>query len=134
MTDLVIVDASAGVELLVDSVQGKRLRRLVPQGATLWVPELFYVEVGSVLRRWSINHVIPDTAIVEAIRRLRAWPLHRARVRELFDEAWKLRHNFTFADGLYVALAVQLDAPVLTGDLNLANAPNLPVPVLHIYS
>jgi predicted nucleic acid-binding protein len=80
----------------------------------------------------STNHVISDTVIADAIRRLRAWPLHRARPRELFDEAWKLRHNITFADALYVAIAVQLDAPVLTGDLNLANAPNLPVPVLHI--
>jgi predicted nucleic acid-binding protein len=44
----------------------------------------------------------------------------------------RLRHNFTFADAVYVALAQHLGAAILTDDLKMANAPTLPVRALHI--
>lgn len=40
--------------------------------------------------------------------------------------AWELRHTVTFYDGLYIALAVRLDVPLLTADANLTKAPDLP--------
>ena len=46
--------------------------------------------------------------------------------------ATRLRHNFTFADALYVALAERLSASLLTGDHKLAASPTLRVPVLHL--
>jgi len=48
------------------------------------------------------------------------------------DDAWNTRHNMTFADALYVALAVHLNAPFLSNDLKLANAPTLPVRILRL--
>jgi predicted nucleic acid-binding protein len=61
-----------------------------------------------------------------------AWPLRVTQVRGLFSDAWRLRANVTFADAIYVALAVHLDADVLSDDARLANTPNLPVRVLHL--
>ncbi|HKN91176.1 MAG TPA: PIN domain-containing protein [Acidimicrobiia bacterium] len=46
--------------------------------------------------------------------------------------AWRHRHNITFADATYVALAEHLSAPVLTGDQRLAETPKLPVSVLRL--
>jgi predicted nucleic acid-binding protein len=43
--------------------------------------------------------------------------------------AWGLRHNFSYYDALYVALAARLRAPLLTTDKRLANAPGLPCDV-----
>jgi len=42
------------------------------------------------------------------------------------------RHNLTFGDALYVALAVDVGAVLLTGDHRLAATPTMPVPVLHL--
>lgn len=44
----------------------------------------------------------------------------------LIEYTWQLRHNVTFYDALYVALATALDVPLLTGDSRLAAAPGLP--------
>jgi predicted nucleic acid-binding protein len=96
------------------------------------VPELFYVECGAVLRRWDLNGVLTPAQISQAIGELMAWPLRITQVRGLFAEAWQLRENVTFADAIYVALADHLDADLLSDDIRLANAPGLPVRVLHL--
>lgn len=77
----------------------------------------------------------PDLTAVhvgEAIDALMAWPLRITRVRGLFADAWRQRANVTFADAVYVALAEHLGAELLSDDRRLANAPGLPVTVLHL--
>jgi len=128
----VVIDASAGVELAADTVRGRALRKLLPGDAVPWVPEIFYAECGSVLRRWDLNAILTPAQVKSALDELLAWPLRVTQIRGLFADAWKLRANLTFPDALYVALANHLDAPVLTGDNKLANAPNLPVQALHL--
>jgi hypothetical protein len=71
----VVIDASAGVELAADIVRGRALRSLLPAGAVPWVPELFYVECGAVLRRWDLNGTLTPAQISQAIGELMAWPL-----------------------------------------------------------
>jgi predicted nucleic acid-binding protein len=41
-------------------------------------------------------------------------------------EAWNLRHNVSFYDATYAALAARLDLPMVTADVRLARAPGLP--------
>ncbi len=43
----------------------------------------------------------------------------------MLPRAWELRHNLTFTDGLYVALAEQLTIPLVTLDARLAAAPHI---------
>jgi len=54
---------------------------------------------------------------------------HRAPAASLpplpADRAWDLRENVSFYDGLYVALAEQLEALLLTLDARLAEAPGV---------
>lgn len=83
-------------------------------------------------RRWDLNGVLTPDQISEAVRQLAAWPLRVAQVRSLFADAWRHRHNITFADATYVVLAEHLGAPLLTGDHRLASGPTLPVPVLRL--
>ena len=47
---VVVLDASAGVEIVADTVAGRALRALLPDRADLWVPENFYAECGAVFR------------------------------------------------------------------------------------
>lgn len=128
----VVIDASAGVELIADTTRGRALRALLPSDAVPWVPATFYIEVGTVLRRWDLNTILSPAQVNDAIRQLAAWPLRIADLRSLFAAAWRHRHNITFADATYVALAERLDAKLLTDDHKLANAPTLPVRVLRL--
>jgi len=128
----VVIDASAGVELVADTIRGRALRRLLPADTAPWAPETFYLEVGTVLRRWDLNAILTPEQIDQALRQLAAWPLRVAQVRSLFADAWQHRHNLTFADATYVALAEHLGAQLLTDDHRLANAPTLPVTVLRL--
>jgi predicted nucleic acid-binding protein len=55
--------------------------------------------------------------------------LHRHASRHLWPRAWELRTNLSAYDALYVALAEQLGATLLTADVRAARAPGLHCPV-----
>jgi len=123
----VVIDASAGAEIVADTKRGRALAKLLPDGAEGWVPEHFYAEVLAVLRRQSlIEKVLPEAKAAAAVGRLRAWHLHKASVAPLVDAAWAYRHNITAADSLYVVLTEQLNADFLTDDHNLVDGPTFP--------
>ena len=77
----VVIDASAGAEIVAATARGRALARLLPNEAELWVPEHFYVEVLGVLRHQSViaRTIGPDRAEL-AIDRLRRWHLRQAAV------------------------------------------------------
>ncbi len=123
----VVIDASAGVEIVAGTRRGRALARLVPSGSEGWVPEHFYAEVLAVLRRrFLIDGAITETQANAAVGRLIAWRLRRASVAALVPSAWQYRHNMTAADALYVALAEDIGADLLTDDHRLVEAPTFP--------
>jgi predicted nucleic acid-binding protein len=123
----VVIDASAGVEIVAATSRGRALARLLPADTEGWVPEHFYAEVLGALRRQSvIEQKMTDSQATAAVARLNAWHLHRASVAPLVPAAWRYRHNLTAADAIYVTLAEQLGASLLTDDHKLAGAPTLP--------
>ena len=126
----VVIDASAGAEIVVGTRRGRTLAGLVPVGVEGWVPEHFYAEVLGVLRRQLlVEQLITEAQAAVAIGRLHSWHLHRASVVPLLDAAWAYRHNMTASDALYVALSEQLDAGFLTDDHRLAASPTFPASV-----
>lgn len=123
----VVIDASAGAEIVTATARGRALARLLPSNAELWVPEHFYVEVLGVLRHQSIITNIIDAARADqAVDRLHRWHLRQAAVAPLILPAWSQRHNMSVADAIYVALADQLGAALLTDDHRLVGAPTFP--------
>lgn len=122
MTTLVI-DASAGVDLLLNNANGRALTAKLPAGAKSWVPEHSFVEVGTVLRRMEAADLVPAARVAQAFEDLRTARIHRAQVRPLLPGAWARRGHLTFADALYVSLADQLGATLVTADLKLADSP-----------
>jgi len=67
----VVIDASAGVEIVADTRRGRALARLVPAGSEGWVPEHFYAEVLAVLRRrFLIERRITEMQASAAVARL----------------------------------------------------------------
>lgn len=97
----VVIDASAGVEIVGATRRGRALVRLLPADTQAWVPEHFYVEViGALRRRTLIEKVIDEAQAASALDRLRRWRLRRASVQPLGGAAWSYRHNMTVADAV----------------------------------
>ena len=91
-------------------------------GRPLWAPHLIDVEVGHALRRAVAARKLGEDRAVAGLGKLPELPLRRIVHTGLLDRAWQLRHNLTFYDGVYVALAEVLDAPLITLDRRLARA------------
>jgi predicted nucleic acid-binding protein len=126
----VVIDASAGVEILANTAHGRRLARLLPTDAVGWVPEHFYVEVAGVVRHQTVvARTLTEEAAATVLGRLERWHLRRAQPGPLITAAWRFRHNMTMADAVYVALAAELGGALLTDDHRLVNSPGFPTNV-----
>ena len=63
----VVLDASASIELLLDTPAGERIQAQVPQDSDWWVPEHYFVEVAGALRRALIKQAGPEALILGAV-------------------------------------------------------------------
>lgn len=120
-----VIDASVVVTVLADAEHAPWAEAQLSTGGTnrsLWVPHLIDAEVGQALRRLVAAGRMRDDRAAAALRDLARLPLRRIDHVGLLHRAWQLRHNLSFYDGLYVALAELLDAPLITLDRHLAKA------------
>lgn len=127
-----VVDASVVVELLSDGEYAEMVgERFDAEEHTLWAPHLIDAEVGHALRRWVRLGNLTADAAGRALWEVDELPVERVEHELLIHVAWGLRDNFSFYDGLYVALALMLDEPLLTFDARLARSGvDLPIEVL----
>lgn len=127
---MAVIDASVVVEFL-GGEEPALDERLKAEEHTLWAPHLIDAEVGHALRRKVRLGQLDAEAAEAGIWELNALPLRRVEHEHLVQVAWDLRDNFTFYDGLYVALALTLDEPLLTFDTRLGRSGiDIPVEVL----
>jgi predicted nucleic acid-binding protein len=124
-----VIDASVLVEYLIEGEYGEAVEAVVDHEHQLWAPALIDAEVGQTLRRKARAKQITAPKAHEAINDLLGMNLQRIPHGLLIERAWELRHNVSFYDGLYVALAEAMEAPLLTIDRKLAQAPGLRVAV-----
>lgn len=97
--------------------------RLFSAGETLHAPHLLDVEVAQVLRRYALAGDVGTERCRAALDDLAGVALTRYPHDFLMQRVWDLRGNLSAYDAVYVALAETLDAPLLTRDRRLANAP-----------
>ena len=120
---MIVVDASAIVDLLIDAVDTADLRELVRDADDLHAPNLLDYEVVSGLRRRTLRGRLTATRAQDALTdfedlSIRRWPLLDGLRRRVFS----LRDSFTAYDASYIALAEALDCPLVTRDQRLARA------------
>jgi predicted nucleic acid-binding protein len=121
---VIVLDASAAVEWLLQTQSGKRVgRRIFSQRETLHAPHLLDVEVTQVLRRYVASGAIALSRAEEALQDMLDLRLQRYSHVLLLGRTWELRDNLTAYDAVYVALAEALDATLLTCDGKIASAP-----------
>ena len=121
---MIVIDASAFIELLLGTASGDNIaRRLSGPANDRCAPHLLDVEVAQVLRRFERRGALTAERCREALRDLSDFPLRRYPHPALLPRIWELRKNLTAYDATYIALAEALDAPLVTCDRRLTNAP-----------
>ena len=78
----------------------------------------------------ELRRELSERECADALEQLFALRVHRIDSRPLFEEAWRMRHNVTVADALYVVVARRLGVALVTGDKRLAGAPGLNIEIL----
>ena len=120
----VVVDASVAAKWLIDEQGSDASLRLRESEYELVCPDLLFLEVGNVIWRKVRAREIEEAdgrAMVAAI--LEA-PMQVESAVALLPAAWEIavRHDRSVYDGVYLALAVAFDAPLVTADRRLARA------------
>lgn len=123
---MIVLDASALVELILDTPTGRTIAdRIADPAVGLHVPHLVDVEVTQALRRYAQKREIDANEAAEALDHLRALDLQRHAHEPLLDRVWELRDNLSAYDAVYVALAEVLNTTLLTCDRPLSRAPGI---------
>jgi predicted nucleic acid-binding protein len=124
-----VIDAGALLELLLRTLRAESVQAVVDD-RQLIAPAVIDAEVLSALRGLERNRAVTPQRAAQAVDDLREAPLERFPLHPLLDRAWGLRHHLHAYDALYVALAMELDCPLVTTDDRIPN-PRLPAQVLH---
>jgi len=119
--DRIVVDASVVLKWFLDEPGSAEARGLLSGAYCLAVPDLVYAEVGNVLWKRERRHEITvdeGEQVLEALASV-PWSVHPAS--SLAAAAFRIatRVGCTMYDGLYVALAVDRDARLITADEEL---------------
>jgi predicted nucleic acid-binding protein len=118
---VIVADASAVVEVLLNTPSGLEIRRYLAAEETIHVPYLLDLEVLQVLRRYARISNANSPRVEEALQDYASMQLNRYGHLALLPRIWELRHNLTAYDAAYIALAEALDAPLITRDRALAS-------------
>lgn len=119
---MIVVDASAVVELLVIKASVPGLDERILGAESLHVPHLIDSEVQHALRGLVRGRKISADRATDGLYDLAELNLLRYPAYPLADRVWELRANLTSYDATYVALAELLQCPLVTCDRRMARA------------
>ena len=118
---MIVVDASAVLELLLRTQKGKKVEaRALVSNESLHAPHLIDVEITQALRRLVQLKEITAARGKQALDDHAALHIKRADHEDMLDRLWELRESVTAYDATYVVLAEVLEAPLITCDGKLA--------------
>jgi predicted nucleic acid-binding protein len=121
---VIVLDASAAIELILNTDAASLVvDRIASPDETLHAPHLVGVEVLQVVRRYVASGAVEVNDAEAALEDFAALDIARYAHEPLAPRVWELRENLTAYDAVYVALAEVLDAPLLTFDQRIADAP-----------
>ncbi|MDQ3631449.1 MAG: type II toxin-antitoxin system VapC family toxin [Actinomycetota bacterium] len=117
-----ICDASAAFELLLAGDAGRRVAATLDD-KQVHVPALFALEVCAAARARLLSGDVTVGRAEQVVTDVLRFPaVVWGHEPALLLRAWALRDNITTYDAVYVALAEQLGAVLITADRRLASA------------
>ena len=135
---LFAVDASLAAKWLLPAVQEplvEQANQLLAQetegSADFIVPDLFWPEIGNVLWKAVRRERITPAQAEESLTTALSWAFDTIPSRDLLKQALEigLKHQRSFYDSVYLALAVSQKIEFITADERLANAVAAHLPV-----
>ena len=120
---MIVLDTSAVIAWLLRLPAGAEVERRAMSSDSLHAPALLAVEAAHVLHRYVRSG---ELSAEQAQRVLEEFPRLGIMAHThdlLLAVIWRLRENFTAYDASFAALAVMLDAPLVTLDARTARAP-----------
>lgn len=124
MSCRLVVDASVAAKWYLDEPHAQAARRLLGGSFRLLVPGFFFAEVGNVLwKRWRRGELSAED-IGTTLDALELVPLRVQSTRTLLPRAIEIAtaHGRSVYDSLYLALAVEESARMVTADRKLFDA------------
>ena len=121
MSEVVVVDASAFVDILANTSRAAAVRVRL-RSVEAHAPAHVDAEVLSALGRLHRTGDLAEGEVAAAIAAIARMPVTRHPLPRLLPAAWSHRQSIRVVDGLYVALAETLQAPLITTDERLARA------------
>ncbi|MSV36396.1 MAG: PIN domain-containing protein [Bryobacterales bacterium] len=119
---MIVLDASAAVELLGATPRGQAVLRRLLGEPVLHAPHLLDVEVLSAIRRQAALGGIAEERAARALALFQDLRILRYPHHPFLKRIWQLRHNFSVYDSCYLAVTEVLGATLLTCDKALAAA------------
>jgi predicted nucleic acid-binding protein len=121
VSDALVVDASAWVDLLLGEPLGARVADRLGDH-NLHAPAHIDLELLSAFGRIERSGVLTPAEVDARLREAQDVPIRRHALADLVVGAWRRRANLRISDAFYVELAVQLDVPLITTDFRLTRA------------
>lgn len=124
-----VIDAGALTEVLLRTLRAEAVEAAVDD-RQLVAPAVIDAEILSALRGLErVSAVTAERAAI-AVADLQVAPVERYGLEPLLGRAWSLRNRLHAYDALYVALAIELDCPLVTTDSQIPDR-RLPATVIH---
>lgn len=120
---MIVVDASAVLDVLLQTPRARSLEGVLFGGEPLAAPHLLDLEVAQVLRRHVLEGSLDAGRAGGALRDHQDLRVERYPHHLFLPRIWELRENATAYDAAYLALAEALDAELVTCDGKLADVP-----------
>ncbi len=128
-----VVDASAVADAVLRPDGVGDVIRSVLATSQCHSPHLIDAELGSVLRRLVLRCELGAELAAQRLGQAQKLvDIRHEMAGPLTATAWRLRHDISFYDALYVALAIGLGWPLLTSDGRLASAARAHCEVLQL--
>ncbi|MEP7003697.1 MAG: type II toxin-antitoxin system VapC family toxin [Chloroflexota bacterium] len=119
---MIVVDASAAVELLLRTPAGDKVESLVDEHQKPMAPAGMDGEVFVALRRLHLTGQITKERLIGAVLELRDVPVERFPLQSLLEAAVLHLDRFGGHDVFYALLALQHGCPLVTRDAHFARA------------
>ena len=119
-----VVDASVAAKWLLPEQHSARAELLLANGTSLSAPDLLYSEVANVLWKRVLRGEVTEESADAGLALLLQIEIDITPAREIIAEAFAITCRFerTVYDAVYLALALEEDAVLVTSDQRLCNA------------